>query len=82
MEGLIEDESTTKKFGTIESVFCKCLNCKKHILDIYVRLEYPIDLFDEPAFTESEQEFFSWFTVVGVCPNCSALSIVVDFECA
>jgi hypothetical protein len=33
-------------------------------------------------FAESEQEYFSWFSLVGECDGCKQLLRVVDFECA
>lgn len=65
-----------------KSVMYACANCEAHILGVVMRLEYPGGLFDDPFFAGGEQEFFSWVTVVAICPTCSAVKMVADFECA
>jgi hypothetical protein len=64
------------------TVACQCGNCKSHMLKVIVRLEYPSDLFEDAFFAGREEEFFSWFTVVGECTQCAALTTMVDAECA
>ena len=65
-----------------EVVTCQCPDCRNTMFEVFTRFEYPSDLFDEPLFQGSEQEFFSWFTGVGRCNNCSATNVFIDYECA
>lgn len=79
---MIRDENVDKAAGALETVFCECAHCKGHTLEVYARFEYPDDLFDDPFFAGQEQEFFSWFTLVGKCSKCSTMASFIDFECA
>jgi hypothetical protein len=65
-----------------EVVTCQCSQCHSTLFEVFARFEYPSDLFDEPLFHGREQEFFSWFTGVGKCNNCSLINVFIDFECA
>ena len=65
-----------------EKVICSCSSCKNTTFEVFVRFEYPSDLFDEPLFEGREQEFFSWFTGIGRCSTCSTMNVLIDFECA
>jgi hypothetical protein len=65
-----------------EVVTCECSNCHNTTFEVFTRFEYPSDLFDESLFRGREQEFFSWFTGVGKCNNCSRLNVFMDYECA
>ncbi len=70
--------------GRGERVVFECPTCGRQPIQAFVRFEYPDDLFDGdfPAFTEREQELFTWFNLVGRCPRCSQVLPVADFECA
>ncbi len=67
-----------------ERVMFECPTCGRQPLEAFVRFEYPDDLFDGdfPEFAGKEQELFTWFNLVGRCPQCSQLLPVADFECA
>jgi len=68
--------------GKHEKTTCKCANCKHTTFEVFARVEYPSDLFDEPLFEGKEQEFFSWFTGIGKCSTCSTINLFLDYECA
>jgi hypothetical protein len=67
-----------------ERVVYECPKCGKQPLAAFVRFEYPDDLFDGdfPEFAGREQDLFTWFSLVGKCPQCSQVLPVADFECA
>ncbi|HZD59244.1 MAG TPA: hypothetical protein VE439_02165 [Anaerolineae bacterium] len=67
-----------------DRVAYECANCGRQPFDIFVRFEYPDDLFDSdsPEFAGREQDLFTWFSLVGKCPQCSQMLDVADFECA
>ncbi len=67
-----------------ERVVYECPTCGRQPLETFVRFEYPDDLFDGdfPEFAGREQELFTWFNLVGKCPECSQVLAVADFECA
>jgi hypothetical protein len=62
----------------------ECPQCGHQPLEVFVRFEYPDDLFDGDfaEFAGREQDLFTWFSLVGKCPVCSELRAVADFECA
>jgi hypothetical protein len=62
----------------------RCEKCSALAIQVCVRFEYPDDLFDSgiDGFSGREQDLFSWFSMVGKCPNCSRLFSITDFECA
>lgn len=62
----------------------ECPTCGRQPFQAFVRFEYPDDLFDGdlPEFNGREQELFTWFNLVGRCPQCSQVLPVADFECA
>lgn len=82
-DGELEHGSSTAR-GEGEQVVFECPNCGRQPLDAFVRLEYPDDLFDGdfPEFAGREQDLFTWFSLMGKCPQCSHLLAVADFECA
>jgi hypothetical protein len=75
--------SATARGEGVRTVF-ECPTCGRQPLQTFVRFEYPDDLFDGdfPEFAGREQELFTWFNLVGKCPQCSQLLTVADFECA
>ena len=70
--------------GEGERAVYECPKCGRQPLDVYARFEYPDDLFDGdfPEFAGREQDLFTWFSLVGKCPQCSQVLAVADFECA
>jgi len=74
--------ATVRAMG--ERVVYECPRCGRHPLEAFVRFEYPDGLFDGnfPKFAGREQELFTWFNLVGKCPQCSRVLHVADFECA
>lgn len=77
------DGSATVRAEGEPAVF-ECPTCGRMPLEAFVRFEYPDDLFDRdfPKFAGREQDRFSWFSLLGKCPQCSQLLPVADFECA
>ena len=68
-----------------EKVVYECDQCGRQAFEVYVRFEYPDDLFFEGEFEDfagHEQDLFTWFSLVGKCPQCSRLLAVADYECA
>jgi hypothetical protein len=67
-----------------DRVVYECPTCGRQPLELFVRFEYPDDLFDGnfPAFAGREQDLFTWFSVVGTCSQCNAMLAIADFECA
>lgn len=67
-----------------ERAVFECSTCGRQPLEAFVQFEYPDDLFDEnlPEFAGREQDLFSWFYLLGRCPQCLQLLPVTDFECA
>ena len=76
-EKIISEDEQSDTF-----VECKCIACGNSRLEVFTRFEYPNDLFEDAIFSNSEHNFFSWFTIVVKCSGCSALNILADFECA
>jgi hypothetical protein len=70
--------------GEGEPVVFECPTCGRQPLEAFVRFEYPDDLFDGdyPEFARREQDLFTWFSLVGRCPQCARVLAVADFECA
>jgi hypothetical protein len=70
--------------GQGEPVVFECPQCGRQPLEALVRFEYPDDLFDGdfPEFAGRQQDLFTWFSLLGRCPQCSKLLAVADFECA
>jgi hypothetical protein len=62
----------------------RCDQCGPQAFRIWVRFEYPDDLFRRTfkGFQRRQQDLFSWFTLVGKCPCCSRELDITDFECA
>lgn len=77
-----ESELLVSKLEVPEKVWCACTNCGENEMELIIRLEYHNDLIGYKAFARREEEFFSWFSVVGKCSNCSALNLFIDCECA
>lgn len=75
--------SATARAEGDEVVF-ECPSCGRQPLEAFVRFEHSDDLFDGdfPEFAGREQDLFTWFSLVGRCPQCSQLLPVADFECA
>jgi hypothetical protein len=75
--------STTARAEGDQIVF-ECPKCGRQPFEVFVRFEYPDDLFDGNIrkFAGRQQELFSWFSLVGKCAQCSTLVSVTDFECA
>lgn len=65
-------------------VVFECPDCGRRPIQIFVRFEYPDDLFDDdfPEFQGRQQDLFTWFSLLGRCATCSQLLPVADFECA
>jgi len=84
MEGLSlrEDAESSPSNRKNEKETCECSNCKHTVFEVFARFQYSSDLFDDPYFEGKEQEFFSWFTGIGKCNNCSTISVFIDYECA
>ena len=61
-----------------------CEKCDASALEIFVRFEYPPDLFDGDFddFSGGKEDLFTWVTVAARCSGCAALSTLVEFECA
>ena len=80
--GELTGGSSTKRGGG-ERVEFECGECGPQSFRVWVRSEYPSDLFDAD-FEDCrgrEQDLFSWFSVVGRCPVCTHLLSITDFEC-
>ena len=63
-----------------------CTQCGNRSMLIWTRFEQTAetceDSFAESLTGERQQDFFSWFTLVGRCTKCNALQTVTEFECA
>lgn len=61
-----------------------CETCGRVPMQIFVQLEYTDDLFgdDIPEADGRQEDFFGWFSVFGLCSECSELQEVTNFECA
>jgi hypothetical protein len=59
----------------------QCVSCGNSSLEVFARFEYPVDLFEDSTFSNREQDFFSWFTIIAKCSSCSSLYILADFGC-
>jgi hypothetical protein len=70
--------------GQGNQVVFECPTCGKQPVDVFVRFEFPDDLFREdfPEAAGREKDLFSWFSLYGTCSKCSQLLEVADFECA
>src|SRR5207248_1908434 len=62
----------------------ECADCGQQPLEAFIRYEYPDNLSEGhfPEFTGREQELFTWFNLVGRCPQCCQVLPVADFEFA
>jgi hypothetical protein len=72
------------KRGEGDRVEFACEECGPKPFRIWVRFEYPDDLFDRSLreFRGRQQDLFNWFSLIGQCSGCSRLRPVTDFECA
>jgi hypothetical protein len=72
------------KRGEGERADFPCPRCGVQPFEVFARFEYPGNLFedDSESVRGREQELFSWFTLVGICPGCTRLVEIADFECA
>jgi hypothetical protein len=77
-----ELELPVSKLEVPEKVCCACATCQENEMELIIRLEYHNDLIGYEAFAGREENFFSWFSVVGKCSNCSELNLFIDCECA
>jgi hypothetical protein len=83
LEGFVNEGLSLPKSNAAQlSEDYKCPSCGNYESIIFTRFEYSSDRINDPVFASKLQEFFSWFTVVTECPNCSKLSIAVYYECA
>jgi hypothetical protein len=74
--------STLRMEGELRHFQCQA--CSSDRLSVFMRFEYPPDLFDG-SFDDTgreKEDLFSWVTCIGRCAHCSELWIVADFECA
>jgi hypothetical protein len=74
--------TTMRGEGVREQLECGGCDLKK-VFQVFVRFEYPDDLFDDFKDRQGrQQDLFTWFSLVAKCVECSAMSPVADFECA
>ena len=61
----------------------KCLKCSSVNMEVFVRFEYPEDLFGEYSedIRGKEQDYFTWFSLHGRCEKCQTKFDITDFEC-
>ena len=62
----------------------RCDKCGSSSMEVFVRFEYPDDLFDDDfeGFRGREQDLFTWFSALGKCASCTRILAVTEFECA
>jgi len=74
--------STARAKG--DPIVFECPTCGRQPVEAFVQFEYPDDLFDEEFadFRGREQDLFTWFSLIGKCPQCSKVLQIADFECA
>ena len=67
-----------------ERVTYSCPNCQNTALRYIARFEYPNDLYSDSFsdFRGTEQDLFSWISLIFLCPSCRSSSIFFDCECA
>lgn len=74
--------ATRRAEGNREEVECGGCDLNKD-MEVFVRFEYPDDLFDEfEDYAGRQQDLFTWFSLLGRCSKCSALLPIAEFECA
>ena len=58
--------------------------CGVQPFTIHVRFEHSSETLEDSTghFTGREQDFFSWFSLIGKCDKCKTLLHLTDFECA
>jgi hypothetical protein len=69
--------------GKREEVECGGCDLNK-VLQVFVRFEYPDDLLraDFKELDGRQQDFFTWFSLLGKCTKCSSLLPIGEYECA
>jgi hypothetical protein len=74
--------ATVRAQGSAAEVPCE--KCSATSLQVYIRFEYPEDLFDGEFddFPGGKEDLFSWVSVAARCSQCGSLSTPVEFECA
>ena len=79
-----EQGASCTMHGDGERGYFSCPDCGPQPFIIFARFEYPDDLFDEECdlYRGRESDFFTWFSLRGVCANCDQLCDITDFECA
>jgi hypothetical protein len=61
-----------------------CPNCGPQTFEVFTRFEYPSVLVDsdDELYRGRESEFFSWFSLCGICSACNKFQDITDYECA
>ena len=85
-EDLVRPPSRRRNESEAPRVEYGCSKCGGRAMHIWTRFEHVADTCED-SFAESlsegrEQDFFSWFTLVGRCAKCGTLQTVTEFECA
>ena len=62
----------------------RCPTCGPRPFQIIASFEYPQDLFDRACqeYRGRESDFFTWFSLLGICEGCQKTIEITDFECA
>ncbi len=77
--------SSSSVVGTGGPSAFPCANCGHTEFKPEVSLEYSLEdeeLDDWEELAEKPQDFFTWFSLKGMCSNCGHSSEVTDYECA
>ncbi len=80
-----EIDSSSGVTGTGDAKAFPCSNCGNTEFKSKVSLEYSLEdeeLDDWQEFAEKPQDFFTWFSLEGICSKCGHLNEVTDYECA
>ena len=61
-----------------------CFNCGPRSFEVFTRFEYPSDLLDGDCelYRGRESDFFTWFSLRGICSECKTFQDITDYECA
>lgn len=79
----LDHGSCTARGMGVQDLF-RCPECSNECIQVFIRFEYPDDLFDDDFedFKCRQQDLFTWVSLHAQCSKCSKTLNITEFECA